>query len=177
MNRSIIMIAGYAGSGKDTISNFFVSNRHFVRVAFADSLKEFCAAKYGIDIKKFHTQEGKSSIYEKNENMTLRDILIEEASNQRKTDPNFFVNLAIDKIKRLNHDIVISDFRYLNEYYNIKREFRNNFKIKTLRVDRPGVTIADELSEHQLDEFNFDHKVTNSSTIGALRAKLDDMEI
>ena len=177
MNRTIIMVSGYAGSGKDTISNFFVSNRQFVRVAFADSLKEFCSSKYKIDIKKFHTQEGKASLYEKNENMTLRDILIDEAYNQRRDDPNFFVNLVINKIKNLNHDVVISDFRYLNEYYNIKREFSNNFKIKTLHVDRPKISVCDEESEHQLDEFKFDYHVTNNTTIGDLQCKIDEMDL
>lgn len=51
----IIGLAGYKGSGKDTLGNHLVSeinnkgDRYAVRVGFADALKEYCAERYNMD--------------------------------------------------------------------------------------------------------------------------------
>ena len=49
MTQQIIWISGYAGAGKDTMASILCKKYDFQRVAFADSLKDIVAAKYGFD--------------------------------------------------------------------------------------------------------------------------------
>lgn len=49
----IIALAGAAGAGKDTVADYLVSQYGFVKIAFADALREECAAAFGVGIGQF----------------------------------------------------------------------------------------------------------------------------
>ena len=63
----IVGFAGAAGSGKDTAFSFLVDGypNRFVRVAFADKLKDMAAELFGIDRGTLDTLEGKASVINK----------------------------------------------------------------------------------------------------------------
>lgn len=45
----ILALSAWKGSGKDTIAKFLVENHNFIRIAFADVLKDMVSEQYGID--------------------------------------------------------------------------------------------------------------------------------
>ena len=45
----VIAISGWKGSGKDTVAGYLIQHHDFVRVSFADPLKDLVASEYGID--------------------------------------------------------------------------------------------------------------------------------
>lgn len=47
--RKILALAGLIGSGKDTAAGLLIEHHHFVKMAFADTLKDACAAIFGWD--------------------------------------------------------------------------------------------------------------------------------
>jgi Domain of unknown function (DUF1937) len=49
----IIALAGAAGAGKDTAADYLVSQYGFVKIAFADALREEAAAAFGVGIGQF----------------------------------------------------------------------------------------------------------------------------
>jgi hypothetical protein len=157
--RKIVMLYGVSCAGKDTVANFLVKERGYVRLAFADVLKEYCSGKYNLPLNIFHTQQGKSSVYR--HGITIRKLLINEAFEQRSLYPDTFVDFIIKKIKlHMEDDIVISDFRYYNEYDKICKAFSESCNIKTYHLKRPGVS-SNEESDNQLVNFNFDFNIVN----------------
>jgi len=47
--KTVIVVSGWKGSGKDTLADFLVYNHGFERFAFADALKDYVATEYEID--------------------------------------------------------------------------------------------------------------------------------
>jgi dephospho-CoA kinase len=160
---NIILIGGYAGAGKDVVANFLVKNFGFTRYAFADALKKYVAKKYGISLALMYSQEGKNSIVcIDNTAVTIRELLISEATAQRKIDPDIWANILVEQIQSKAVDrVVISDFRFTNEWEVLRKNFSK--KIQTIWVMRPGMDVSVNFSEHQLDDFIFDDIVCNTT--------------
>lgn len=164
--RSIILLAGKAGSGKDTVANILVTKHSFKRFAFADILKEYVSDKYNIPLEILFTQEGKKKeIIVNKKKVTLRELLIQEGAKKREQDIDYWVNLVIEKIKNepLTQDIVISDFRFENEYNRILEVFNEIITIKVIREN--GCENIDDISETALNKFKFDRIFFNDRTI------------
>ena len=175
------MIAGYCGSGKDLAADYLVKTHNFTKMAIANELKLLVAKKYNIDHNLTLTQAGKKividfPIFGKK---TIRELLIEEAAFQKqRMGPNIFINHLIDKIKindviyRDTHqeNIVISDFRYTNEFEQVYNTFDKVITIKLNRFDEPPIN---DISETQLDNFKFDFVIDNKKSIDDLYYNLD----
>lgn len=176
MNINIIMLAGKAGSGKDTLANYLIDKYSYTRYAFADYLKKKVSYKYNIPIDKLHTQEGKRSNIEINGSVyKLRDLLIKEALDKRMDNENYWVNIVLKEIKNNDirqNNIVISDFRYPNEYYTLNRYFSN---ITTINIIREISENIDDKSETSLDNFLFDYIIENNDTIENLYNHFDNI--
>ncbi|HEY9703574.1 MAG TPA: hypothetical protein V6C58_14090 [Allocoleopsis sp.] len=173
MDKTILMLSGYSCSGKDTLADFLVKKYSFCKLSFADSLKKLVISKYSLDPELVYTQEGKKSeilirkvngieVYSK---ISVRNLLILEGMEARKSDPDIWTKKVIDQIE-LHKDysrFVISDFRFPNEYKLLKEKY--NGYVKTIRISRPDILISKDPSEHQLDYFIFDYAIDNDSTI------------
>lgn len=173
--RSIILLAGKAGSGKDTVANHLVKNYSFKRFAFADTLKEYTSKKYNVPLHILFTQEGKKQeIMVNNKMVTLRDLLIKDGAEKREENNNYWVDLVIEKIKSesLTQDIVISDFRFPNEYNRIKEFFSELATVLVVREN--GCENIDDLSETSLNKFKFDRVIFNDRTIYDLEKFIDN---
>lgn len=174
--RSIILLAGKAGSGKDTVANHLVKNYSFKRFAFADTLKEYVSNKYNIPLHILFTQEGKKKKYiVDNKTVTLRDLLIKDGAEKRQENINYWVDLVIEKIKAepLTQDIVISDFRFPNEYIRIKEFFSELAPVLVVREN--GCENIDDLSETSLNLFVFDRVIFNDRGIYDLEKFIDNV--
>ena len=170
MCKKVVLLAGRIKSGKDFAADTLVKNNGFVKLAFASSLKEFASKKYGIPLCDFHTQEGKSKMY--NGNTTYRDLLINLASSYRKNDNDFFVNRLASQILTEPRDIVISDFRYPNEYDRLKEILPPGYVIKKGIVVGNNENVIDDPSENSLVGFGFDFVVYNFTTAESVHEQL-----
>ena len=170
----IVLVNGFSNSGKDTFSDFLVkTGNNFVKYAFADELKSYISDKYNVDYKLTLTQEGKNTPIN-TLNCTIRDLLISEAKKAIKQNPDFYAIKLTEKIKftdkiqdyrgEINNSIVISDWRFPNEYSCIANEFKN-YKIITVRINRTKVSHVNSKSENYLNDFKFDYIIDNKSTL------------
>lgn len=174
MMKYIVLVNGFSNSGKDTFSDFLVkSGSNFVKYAFADELKHYISDKYNIDYKLTLTQEGKNT-HINIVNCTVRELLISEAKKMVKQNHNFYAMKLAEKIKFTNKiqdyrgeligSVVISDWRFINEYECIVNEFKN-YKIITVRINRTQESPVNSKTENFLNDFKFDYTIDNKSSL------------
>jgi hypothetical protein len=160
--RTVLLISGFSNSGKDLMANFITSKFHtFTKLSFADSVKQFASKKHNIEYSLFLSQEGKRTLHN---NISLRNIIIQEAENAKLKDPNVWVKKILDKInKNKIGNVVIPDFRFPNEFEYIKNNLECN--LVTVRINRHIVSPVVSKTEYLLDDFDFDHYIENTSSI------------
>ena len=170
MVQEIILITGYAGSGKDAAGSVLQQNG-YTRYAYADMLKIQTAHKYGFPFELTQTQEGKGTAVS---SKTVRQLLIEEAALMKElhNDPAYWAKLLAKAIKdSTDSKIVITDWRYTAELANFQEEFPEA-EITTLRIYRPSVIPSADPSEHELDNYQCTYTIANDGTLEELRARL-----
>lgn len=172
--RYIILISGYSKSGKDLFADYMVKSFNFKKYAIATSLKQMVAQKYNIDHNMTVTQEGKNTIVYNG--LTVRELLINYAAELKDSvNQDVFIADMYKRISTESDNVVISDFRYINEYEYLCRQFYKNdkdTKVVTVRIDRFDKSPVDSLSETQLDNFKFDYYIVNRSTIYEFYCKI-----
>ena len=60
--KQILLLSGYARSGKDSAANLLEEEHGYRRFAFADALKEMVSTLTGIPVALFHSQQKDSVI-------------------------------------------------------------------------------------------------------------------
>lgn len=164
--KNIFMISGKARSGKNSFGEELrieLENRGYevFECAFADMLKTLCARYYGY---KGKDEEG-------------RGILQRQGDKFRENNPNIFVNILIELIRGVytQYDfVIITDLRFTNELYAMKKVFPNSISVRVTRDNY--VTDLTEVqqnhpSETQLDNEVFDFYVDNNKDIIDLRTQ------
>ena len=182
----IIMISGKAGSGKDTIANFFkdeliASNKRVLVMHFADLVKYYATQYFNWDGEK---------------NEAGRNLLQEIGTTvMRGRYPEYWAEIIgkfIDAYTIPEHSffdyILIPDWRFINEYEVVYdyAAIQNNETI-TIRIERyddaglkwknPNMT-SDQLnhiSECELDNFAFNWIIENRGTLEDLRNSVDEI--
>jgi hypothetical protein len=158
----VIWLSGYAGAGKDTMASILCKKYDLQRVAFADSLKDFVAVKYGLERSICDTPEGKNSLVP-SVGKTVRELLIADSAEAKKENLNIFASYVFEKMKSSKQKgFVISDWRYPHEYEYIKGNLPEA-KHVCIRITRPGLQSLADPSEHALDTWNFHTEVINNS--------------
>ena len=161
------MLSGWSGSGKDTVADWLVRERGYVRVAFADPLKEDVAAATGIPVSVFHDPVAKG-VPLAGVAQTPRDLLIEHARRARAVDPDIYARAIVGKIQSEDlARVVVSDWRLLREYKYV-RSMLPAAEIVRVRVSRLGLTVLTEPTEHELDEHPMDIHINNDGDIQSL---------
>lgn len=155
----IILISGFSTSGKDSLGSVFCNNYGFSRFAFADTLKEFVSEKYKCDLSILNSQSGKGLICTET-GTTWRSILIEESKLYRNTCPTFYAEDCADKIEdhcilntvTATHNIVITDWRYPNELYTLRKRFpcATIIPVKITCKYHHDISPVDDASEYSL---------------------------
>ena len=121
----IIGLAGFKRTGKDTFASYFPSN--FIRMAFAEPLKQAAAIIYDVPITVFE-DELKDATNEK-WGITHRDMLINLGQKMREVDPDHWVKLMKSRILSsqlrsspddTDQHILITDVRQPNELQMIE---------------------------------------------------------
>ncbi|MER5304597.1 hypothetical protein ABT039_34735 [Streptomyces lasiicapitis] len=181
---------GRAGSGKDSAAARLISRYQFVRVAFADPLKESAmrldpiigaeGTSYGAlpirlsdVVKRYGWDRAKNSYPE------VRRTLQRLGEAVRGDDPDFWLRMALDKIStadRWSLPVVVSDVRYANEADALRAA-----GALMVRIERPGATAGGEAAQHvselDLDAYPADVTVTNAGSLDDLYAMTDRLAV
>jgi hypothetical protein len=172
----IIMLSGWARSGKDAAAALLEEEFDFTRVAFADALKRDVATRTGLPLTDFTTAAKDMPLREScglyPSAKTPRDILLAHALKIRAGNSNFYSELVAEILKTdIEGRWVISDWRYRAEYETL-RSLIQGVRILRVRIERPGIVPSADSSEHELDTEPMDIVLHNSGTISDLRAAL-----
>jgi len=163
MSLKLIWLSGWASSGKDTAAEVLCA-AGAKRLAFADSLKDMVAEKYGFPRHWCDSVEGKATVISE-EGVSVRELLIRDSFEAKKQDINVFSKIVFEKI--LNEFvkgtkiIVISDWRFPHEYHFVTGATAGIEPI-TVRITRPGLEPLTDDSEHQLDLWDFNQYIENT---------------
>jgi hypothetical protein len=183
----VILLSGWAGSGKDCTATLLTEEFGFRRLAFADALKSDVSRVTGLQLDCFYTSQKDRplaivcSVYPSAK--TPRDVLIQHALVRRAEDPDIYSRgIATDILKttekRAGEEVhnflhmgkfVITDWRYLREHEVIAEELGKLYQIVRVRIDRPSITQSADPSEHDLDGLAMDYVIHNDGSISDLR--------
>jgi hypothetical protein len=175
---TVIGIAGYARSGKDTIADYLVGEHDYTKVSFSTPMKEAMyrlnpritvnelqntALRVGIDVYGWEGLKERSP--------DIRGLLQRFGTEvgREMFGEDFWVNYALDSIPD-GGKAVIADVRYPNEANAIRA-----LGGKVYRVERDGVGPANShASESALDGYEFDGTIHNQGTIEGLHGDVEN---
>jgi len=179
----IIGLIGRARAGKDTVAARLVEAHGYVRVAFADALREvalafdpiivpvetaspahpWAAARLSEIINQYGWEEAKDRYPE------VRRTLQRLGCAIRDQDRDFWVRIVHGKINDETRPVVVSDVRFANEATMLRQ-----LGGRLVRVVRPGLAATDtHVSETALDRWPTYTVLYNDSDISALHARVD----
>lgn len=192
----LIGLSGYAQSGKDTVGSLLVEHQGFLRLAFADKVKE---ALYAINpVVGLNTKTG-NPVYLKNfidslpgsfnqkwdrakELEEVRRLLqrLGTEAGRKILGPNVWVDPVMEGIYNNLRDgitrFVITDCRFPNEAEVIKKRGGH-----MIRVVRPETGPARDSKGHvheseiALDSWPFDYHIYNEGTLSDLQVKVSNL--
>lgn len=161
MNSIVVSLSGYMGSGKDTLGNYLIEKFKFKRLAFADALKDMCAATYDVPRLYFDDRELKETIIIKH-NKTPRQMCLDLAVEKRQEDPLVFVKKVLKQIQPFQK-YVITDCRYINELTQLRQTFGN--KYLPLYIKRFSTPPSDHPSEIGISPINCAFTIDNTGDL------------
>lgn len=167
----ILGLSGKRGTGKDTLADILVKKYGFIKLPFAEALKE--GVRRDFNLTRDHT-DGALKEVELEEYMgyTPRSIMIDYGQFFRGFDSDFWVKKVFDKIKFVQQQcdmvawenplrVVISDVRFTNEADYIKENGGLLARLERkseLNIYKTEITDA---SETDLDDYSrFDFTIT-----------------
>lgn len=163
----IIGLSGYSQSGKDTVAKFLVEKHGFERIAFADPIREllyelnpvvgFDWDGGGWDLRSVVDMDGWDNA---KLNPTIRRLLQTLGVGARNIiDEEIWLTKALRTMSG-DGNYVVTDVRFQNEAVVLRMS-----GAKIWRVERGGVIAVNEhISEHDLDNWEFDAYIHNNST-------------
>jgi len=173
MMKQILLLSGYARSGKDSVANLLEEEHGYLRFAFADALKDMVATETGIPVALFHSQQKDTVIPHSAPPTTYRDLLINIADKKRAVDPDIFSRLVGKQISESNAEyIVVSDWRYKREESFLRSFLESqpvSYHIRRGRVMRASIVPSTAPIEHDLDGAPMDVVIENNGSISDLR--------
>jgi len=171
----IIGITGNKQSGKDTSANYFIKKHNFIKLSFAQPLKEICKVLF--DFNEEQVNGSKKEEIDEFWKVTPRSIMqflgTEIFRNEiSKIIPNikenFWTKIMEQKILNNNNKhIVIPDVRFSNEVDLIRK-----FNGIIIQIHRNTGIIDFHSSETELNKIIPDYIIENNDTIDELYKKL-----
>lgn len=173
----IVGLSGYAQVGKDTVANYLVEQYGFIKVSFADPIRE---ALYRLDprirIDEFSAASLASAVdhmgWEEVKRLSsdARDLLqrLGTEVGREMFGKDFWVNQGL--LRAREHDnVVFADTRFVNEAEAIK-----DAGGQVWRITKPDHgPVNGHPSEVALDDYNFDWYIPNYTGIDELHELVD----
>jgi len=119
-----VVFCGWRGSGKDTYANHLVENKDFIRLAFADEIKNYCAKEYGLPRDLFDDRALKE-VEIQGLGKSPRDLCIEVGNHFRAIDPDHWIKSVISRMHSypMSQRFAITDCRFPRELKLIQSYF------------------------------------------------------
>jgi hypothetical protein len=201
----IIGIAGFIGSGKDTIADYLITFRGFKRMSYAGPLKDAVASIFGWDRELLegttkYSREWRDTIdpwwAERLDipNLTPRLVLQQWGTEvgRRAFHDDIWIASIENQLRTTKDNIVLSDCRFPNELKSIKR--LGGITLRVTRGNNPpwydaavaynfghkeNLSILMEhkvhASEYSSVGLDYDYYVDNSGTVDELHRKIDSI--
>ena len=184
----IIGITGKAGSGKDTVANYFIDSKNYIKLTFGGAVKDIVQIITGwsrdmIEGQTVESRELRETVVHQNYNMNCRQLMQFVGTDlfRNNLDQNVWINIVNDKVKKLILDInsgtqtlkhvkgiIISDVRFDNE-----AQFIKSIGGTIVKINR---NVAIESSNHQSERgisIATDYVIENNTTIDDLYNQID----
>jgi hypothetical protein len=173
----IIGLTGYARSGKDTVADFLVTDYDFLKVSFADPIREALIRldpiiAFGEGLRVNLSQALRTMEWNdlKNYSTDIRSLMQRFGTEvgREMFGENFWVDLAIKSAENAE-DVVFADVRYPNEAEAVKAKGG-----VMVRVTKPDVgPVNGHISDKALDDYAVDFTISNNGTLAELSAKVN----
>lgn len=183
----LIGLKGYKGVGKDTVADYLVSKHGYTKMAFADKLKDAVAGLFGIsrqqvdhykdnqgnsiDLVEVHLDISVPSRKHASEYVfTWREFLQRFGTEMGRNvfGQDFWVEQLVQRLPRIEGNIVITDARFENEARKVKE-----LGGCMVEISRPGCEPDGHASEEPLPEEMIDYKISNDGTMEQLYDDVD----
>lgn len=168
----IIGMVGLAQTGKSTTAEILSRRFGFKEISFAAPLKKIAydidplvtgdkhyaelVDEFGLDYVKTTYPEARRFL----QRLGTEGI-------RQNIDDDFWINLALTIMgQEPESNFVISDMRFLNEYYKIKRAYGDQFE--SWGVERDGAVLMNHASEVEMASIPKDRVLDNNGTIADL---------
>lgn len=181
MDRDIALI-GKAGSGKDTVAWMLARQAGYTRLAFADPVREMALGIDPIVLEADETGYGETYMTlseavaaygweaAKRNIPEVRRILQNAGMAVREAQPDFWLDILLEKWRSSPGPVVVTDCRFSNEAVAL---YTRGFQL--VRVVRPGTAGDAHVSETELDNFPVDVTLVNDGSIEDLRKRVHTM--
>lgn len=150
-HRTIVLLCGYARSGKDTFAQGMMqADGRITRKAYADCLKSG-ANNFMSDLRLFSPCD--RNFFEESFKVKHRDILVTLGTFARSINPDVFVdNLCADVVDFRHEMVVVPDCRYANEISKTKELLEpKGWKVHVIQIETDGVTAANPEEWNSID--------------------------
>jgi hypothetical protein len=181
-NFILIGVTGRKFSGKDTIGDYLVKHHGFIRLAYADTLKEALKIVFSFTDEQLYGE--KKETVDEYWSHTPRELLQSIGTELFRDElPKLRKNMTsdiwikavnrrmIDLRKRGYNRFVVTDVRFPNEVDYIKNSSGVVWKVNRLMAK---ITQADHASEAHIDNFECSYEFHNNSTLLNLYAGVDE---
>lgn len=175
MRTKLIGIHGRAGAGKDTVADWLVRERGYVRVSLADPMKRFCAEVFGFSEEQlWGPSEHRNAPDARWDGLTPRHALQQLGTEWgRAMHPDVWVRYAIATAQRwAPSPVVISDVRFQNEVDAIVAAGGC-----VIEVRRPGLASVGEHVSEAGGLTGVAEVVQNAGTLEDLHSRLAALEV
>lgn len=192
----IIGLCGLAGSGKDTLADILVKDNNFIKISFADTLKDIISIIFNWDRKKLQglTKEDRLWREEKDEwwsdklkitNFTPRYAMqfIGTELFRKHFNIDIWMNVLERKLMdNKNKNIVIPDCRFLNEIDLVKKyngkiiNIYRNLPLWYYKYKNNIIPTYIHSSEIEWIKYNFDYIINNNNSIEDLKIHIQKLK-
>ena len=126
MKKTIVILSGKAGAGKDTFAAML--GGAWQRISFADEVKKKASELVDLHLDFFHDVDKKDNVMLiGGKYQTPRDLLISVGMYYRGLDLNYWINMAVEKIRSSKSEFfVITDWRFPNELEALRLAFNGD---------------------------------------------------
>ena len=167
----MVLLSGWSGAGKDAVASLLVQRAGYVRLAFADVLKDIVTAELGVSRALADDPCGKQMTCTLDGvTATLREWLINRALDLRASGgPSIFADVVARAISAAPAyaKFVVSDWRLPDVREFLLKGLPPDQQVTTVRVQRAGMVcspVTHAPTENALDAYAFDVTIHNPGT-------------
>ena len=151
--RKVIAFCGFEQSGKSYSAKRLMATMGFKHVAFADALRDVAFNVIGMNFKEGMKKYEELKRTDLINGLTFRNILENLGSAVRKYDKLFWAKTVVKFIHDCPDNICISDLRYPNEYWVVKKYCdENKIEFKLIFCDYKSENYKDD-NPHESAQF------------------------